>query len=147
MSEFQTPAGAAERDIYPLGWTAPESIAARSGRALADLTLANVRDGLLGPDDFAIHAETLRRQAALAAEHGYPELAANLRRAAELTAVPDGELLAIYEALRPGRATYAELSDLAARLETAYGAKDTAAFVREAAAAYRETGLAPAAGG
>jgi propanediol dehydratase small subunit len=144
MSEPEAPAS---RDVYPLGQTAPASLRAHSGRALGDLTLAHVRDGLLGPDDFAIHAETLRRQARLAAEHGYPELAANLRRAAELTAVPDDELLAIYEALRPGRATSAELGDLAARLETAYGAKDTAAFVREAAEAYRDTGLAPAAEG
>ena len=144
MSESHAQAPSADRDTYPLGVSSPESITARSGRPLSELTLANVRDGLLGPDDFAIRAETLRRQAALAAEHGYAELAANLRRAAELTGVPDDQLLAIYEALRPQRATYADLMDLAARLESAYGAKDTAAFIREAAEAYLETGLSRA---
>ena len=49
---------------------------------------------------------------------GFRQLAANLRRAAELTAVPNAELLRMYEMLRPGRSTYAELQELAARLET-----------------------------
>ncbi len=145
MPETAAPPGPRAKDIYPLGETSPHSLAARSGRALSDLTLANVREGRLGPDGFAINAETLRRQAALAAQHGYPELAANLRRAAELTAVPDDELLAIYDALRPGRATHAGLMDLAARLEAVFDARDTAAFIRDAAEAYRETGLSLAA--
>jgi propanediol dehydratase small subunit len=46
----------------------------------------------------------------------------------------------VYSALRPRRATAAELEDWAARLES-LGAERTAAFVREAAAAYAERGL------
>ena len=38
----------------------------------------------------------------IAQQHGNPQLADNLRRAAELTELPDEEVLAIYEALRPG---------------------------------------------
>lgn len=131
----------ANRDVYPLGETAAESLAARSGRRLSELTLAEARAGDLGPGDFAISAETLRRQAALAEAHGYGKLAANLRRAAELTAVPDDELLAVYNALRPRRATYAELIDLAGRMESVYGAVETARFIRDAADAYRAVGL------
>ncbi len=131
------------RDVYPLGETATESLAARSGRRLSELTLAGVRAGDVGPDDFAISAETLRRQAALAGDHGYDNLAANLRRAAELAAMPDDELLAVYNALRPRRATHAELTDLAGRMETTYGAVETARFIREAADAYRAVGLTP----
>jgi propanediol dehydratase small subunit len=129
------------QDVYPLGETTAESLTARSGRRLSELTLAGVRAGDVGPDDFAISAETLRRQAALAETHGYGKLAANLRRAAELTAVPDDELLAIYNALRPRRTTYAGLIDLAGRMEATYGAVETARFIREAADAYRAVGL------
>ena len=63
-----------------------------------------------------------------------------LERAAELTAVPDDELLEVYTALRPGRSTPAALAGWAARLD-GYGAHRTAAFVREAAAVYAERGL------
>ena len=55
----------------------------------------------------------------MAQQHGNPELAENLRRAAELAAFPDAEVLAVYEALRPRRATHAELESIAARLEAA----------------------------
>jgi len=131
------------QDVYPLGETAAESLTARSGRRLNELTLTGVRAGGLGPDDFAISAETLRRQATLAEAHGYARLAANLRRAAELAAVPDDEMLVVYNALRPRRATHAELTDLAGRMETTYGAVETARFIREAADAYRAVGLTP----
>ena len=54
--------------------------------------------------------------------------------------MPDELLLDVYTALRPRRATAAELEEWAVRLE-GYGAAKTAAFVREAAAAYAERGL------
>lgn len=129
------------RDVYPLGETAAASIRARSGRPLEELSLERVRAGDLGGDDIAISADTLRRQAVLSAEHGYGKLASNLQRAAELTAVPDEELLAVYEALRPRRATHAELLALAERMESVYAAPETAALIREAAEAYGAAGL------
>ena len=61
--------------------------------------------GDLSPADLRVHPDTLRRQAEVAETHGNPQLGENLRRAAELTALPDDEVLAIYEALRPGRST------------------------------------------
>ena len=67
-------------------------------------------------------------------------LAASLERAAELAAVPDDLLLAVYTALRPRRATAVQLENWAAQLES-YGAARTAGFVREAAGAYAERGL------
>ncbi|GIV84471.1 MAG: hypothetical protein KatS3mg052_1478 [Candidatus Roseilinea sp.] len=78
----------------------------------------------------------MHRQAGAAQAAGFTQLAENLRRAAELTAVPKEELLRIYEALRPGRATQAELLAIAEALERDYGAQQTAAFIREAAAEY-----------
>jgi propanediol dehydratase small subunit len=88
-----------------------------------------------------ISASTLRAQAALAAQAGYHALAQNLLRAAELTAVPNEELLQMYEILRPGRSTYAELTQMADRLEREYDAPITATFVREAAETYRSRNL------
>ena len=49
--------------------------------------------------------------------------------------LPDERLLAIYEALRPGRASPGELEALARELEEAHRSPLTAAFVREAARA------------
>jgi propanediol dehydratase small subunit len=51
--------------------------------------------------------------------------------------VPNEELLRIYDALRPGRATHTELLALADRLERDFSAPENAALVREAAEAYR----------
>ena len=71
---------------------------------------------------------------------GRAQLADNLERAAELTAVPEDEVLAVYTALRPGRSTAAELEEWASRLDRR-GATRNGTFVREAAAAYAERGL------
>jgi propanediol dehydratase small subunit len=84
--------------------------------------------------------ETLRLQAEVARAAGREPLAASLERAAELAGVPDDLLLAVYTALRPRRATAAELEEWAVRLES-LGASGTAGFVREASVAYSERGL------
>jgi propanediol dehydratase small subunit len=113
---------------------------ALSGRPLEELTLEAAVSGDLSPADLRVHPDTLRRQAAVAEAHGNPQLGENLRRAAELTALPDEEVLGIYEALRPGRCSRAELDALAARLDGA-AAPLCAALVREAAAAYERRGI------
>jgi propanediol dehydratase small subunit len=113
---------------------------ALSGRPLEELTLEAAVRGDLSPADLRVHPDTLRRQAEVAEAHGNPQLGENLRRAAELTALPDDEVLAIYEALRPGRSTAAGLADVAARLEAA-GAPLCASLVREAAEVYARRGL------
>jgi propanediol dehydratase large subunit len=64
---------------------------------------------------------------------GYGQLAENLRRAAELTRISNQQMLEIYEALRPGRSSYSQLTAWADRLDTEYEAPLTAAFMREAA--------------
>ncbi len=84
---------------------------------------------------------TLRRQADVSRAHGRHQLGESLDRAAELTAVPDGIVLEIYTALRPRRASAAELEAWAARLESEFDAPLLAAFVREAKEAYAARGL------
>ena len=111
-----------------------------SGRSGDEIDLESAVSGDLCPADLRIHPDTLRRQASVAEEHGNPQLGENLRRAAELTALADDEVLAVYEALRPKRSTLAELHALAARL-AAVNAPLCAALVREAAAVYERRGL------
>ena len=115
-------------------------IQALSGRAVDQLTVEAVRSGEVGLADLRIHPETLERQAVVAERHGNPQLAENLRRAAELTGIPDDEVLAIYDALRPGRSTPAQLTGLAASLE-ARGLPRCAALLAEAAEVYARRGL------
>lgn len=126
---------------YPLSESMPDQLRAASGRAYGDVTLDAVADGALSADDLAVDAETLQAQATIAEEAGFPQLAANLRRAAELTRVPNDELLRMYESLRPGRGRYDELIALADTLLGSYNAPVTAQFVQEAAEAYRQREL------
>lgn len=111
-----------------------------SGKPVEELTVEAAAAGRLAPEDIRIHPETLRRQAGVADEHGNPELGMNLRRAAELTSLPDPEVLAIYEALRPHRSSRAELARIADRLDES-GAPLCAGLVREAAEVYERRGL------
>lgn len=126
---------------YPLITHAADSLSAANGKPLAEITLEEAAAGHLSAADLQISAETLRAQAEIARQAGYEELAANLRRAAELTAVPNADLLRMYETLRPGRATLAELLALAETLEREYQAVENAQFVREAASVYEARGL------
>lgn len=125
---------------YPLGDHAPQRVRARTSKPLAELTMANVRAGLLCAEDLAIHPETLRAQATIAEQAGFGRLATNLRRAAELALVPDDKVLAIYEALRPYRVTHSQLMALADELEKDYQAPENAALLREAAGVYLARG-------
>lgn len=118
-----------------------ETVRTASGRILDELNMKAILTGELSAEDFRISGETLCRQADAAEAAGYRELAANLRRAAELTGLSNQEVLDIYNALRPGRSTYKELITLAERLEKDLDAPLTAAFVREAAEVYRERGI------
>ena len=111
-----------------------------SGKELDDVTLDAVRAGEVGPDDLRIHPETLEHQAQVAEAHANPQLAANLRRAAELTTLDDADVMRIYEALRPRRSTADELDELASWL-AARGAVLNSALVREARQAHVRRGL------
>jgi propanediol dehydratase small subunit len=111
-----------------------------SGRQLDELRVEAVLSGELQLEDFRISPETLQRQARIARNAGYPQLAENLLRAAELTRLSNEELLEIYGKLRPGRTTYAEMVAIAERLEKHFDAPRTAAFIRQAAEIYLRRG-------
>ena len=123
-----------------------KTLYSQTGIPLEDLTLEAVLAAKLAPEDFRISAETLRAQAEAAEAAGYRPLAENFRRAAELTAISNEEVLAMYNTLRPGRTTYRQLLALAERLERDFAAPLTAALVREAAEVYLARGLVQDAG-
>ena len=124
---------------YPLMQNADDTLQAMSGRPLSDVTLDALDE--LSIADVQISPATLRAQAEIARAAGFQQLATNLARAAELTAVPNTELLRMYEMLRPQRASHAELLALANELEQRYEAVENATMVREAAELYQARGL------
>ncbi len=126
---------------YPLFANVPDQLRTASGRPLSEITAEAAARGELTMADLQISAATLRAQAQVARQSGYPGLAENLTRAAELTAVPNAEVLRMYSQLRPGRSSAAELVTLAASLEADYHAPECARLVREAAAVYAARGL------
>ena len=113
-----------------------------SGKNIDEIELQKIVSGELSAADLRISARTLRMQAAAAERAGYRQVAQNLRRAAELTAISNSELFEIYDQLRPGRASYEQLLFLARRLETVHQAPLTAAFVRRGAEVYKQCGIA-----
>jgi len=121
---------------YPLSAKRPELIKTPTGKKLSDITLQKVLSGDVTPKDVSITPETLRMQAEIADGVGRTQFAGNLRRAAELTAIPDARVLEIYNALRPNRSTKQELLAIAEEMDTKYNAKINAAFVIEAAGVY-----------
>jgi propanediol dehydratase small subunit len=118
-----------------------DTVRTANGRTLDELNIEAICAGELTAEDFHISAETLHRQADAAEAAGYRQLAENLRRAAELTGIPNQKVFDIYNALRPNRSTYDELITLADRLENDLDASLTAAFVREAAQVYQARGI------
>lgn len=126
---------------YPLGTQRPDLVRTPSGLGLDELTLDALRSGRLDASEMRATAETLELQAHVARAAGRAQLACNLERAAELTAVPDELILEVYTALRPHRSTAHELEGWADRLERDFQATKTAAFVREARAVYAKRNL------
>lgn len=123
---------------YPLGKKRSDLIKTKSNKSLNDINMENVLNGSITPDDIKITPEVLIYQAEIAESIGRHAFAKNLRRAAELTAVPDDRVLEIYNALRPYRSTKQELLDIAFELENKYNAKANAALVREACEVYEK---------
>jgi propanediol dehydratase small subunit len=127
---------------YPVAEKSPDRIKGQRGKSLDALTLEAAANGDLHMDDLRITPTALLQQAEIARSVGRAALAENFERAAEMTRLPQDEIMRIYELLRPGRAqSAAELEAVAERLASEYQAHRLAAFVREAAALYERRGL------
>ena len=128
------------KNDYPLADKRPDLVRSATGLRLDEITLEKLKADALTFEDIRIRPETLEYQAQIADGAGRSNLAANLRRAAEMTQIPDSRLLEMYDALRPYRCTKQELLNIASELESKYKAKRCAEFVREAAYVYEQRG-------
>lgn len=123
---------------YPLGAKRKDLVKTPSGKTLDDITLDSIMKERIKADDLRITPETLELQAQVADSVGRTPFARNLRRAAELTRIPDNRILEIYNALRPFRSTKAELLAIRDELLNKYQAKITASLVKEACEVYEK---------
>ncbi|WPC44383.1 diol dehydratase small subunit [Clostridium sp. JS66] len=130
--------GSLTKNDYPLAQKRSDLIRTKSGKTLNDINIESVLNGSVSAEDIKITPEVLIYQAEIAESIGRHAFAKNLRRAAELTAVPDDRVLEIYNALRPYRSAKQELLDIADELENKYNAKISAALVREACEVYEK---------
>ncbi|ADL07324.1 diol dehydratase small subunit [Thermosediminibacter oceani] len=121
---------------FPLSKKRPELLKSATGKKFTEITFEEALRGNVRAEDFRISPDTLLIQAEIAERVGRKQFANNLRRAAELTRVPDERILEIYNALRPYRSTKEELLAIADELQQKYDAPICAAFVREAAEVY-----------
>lgn len=122
---------------YPLSRKRPDLVRTLSGNSFEAVTLEEVVSQRIGSQEFRIRPETLQMQARIAAAHGRKQLALNLRRAAELTAMSDDDIFKVYDALRPRRSSEEELLAIAKELDKKYQARLNAELVREAAHIYK----------
>lgn len=123
---------------YPLADHHADEVTTPTGRHLSDITMDAVLGGEITAEDLRISPDTLRTQADIAAAAGRRQLGDNFRRAAELTAVPDERILAMYNALRPRASSREQLLDMARELQEEYDAPLCADLVREAAEVYEQ---------
>ena len=126
---------------YPLGEYEKDKITSKTGKALSDITLDEVKKNHISSDDIKISKETLNAQGQIAKEAGSAPMELNFARAAELVDVPDEVILKMYDKLRPNRSTKLELVTMAKELLDKYDAKNCARLVMEAAEVYEKRGV------
>ena len=120
------PAGRFTAADYPLLEKHPEVVRTPTGKPMEAITMEAVRSGAITGEDLRISRDMLLCQADVAESAGKKQMAENLRRAAEMTAVPDDK---------------AQLEQMAATLENDYGAAMCARLVREALEIYEKRGI------
>lgn len=123
---------------YPVAQKHPDWVKSGTGKTINDITLNNVLNGSLTPEDLKITPSILKTQGQIATSAGRKSISRNFDRAAELTVVPDARVLEMYNALRPYRSSKQELLDIATELETKYNAPICAGYFREAADHYEK---------
>lgn len=126
---------------YPMLQKHGADIKTPTGRGMGDITLENVLKNNVSIQDVRISGEMLHAQAQIAESAGKKQLGQNLRRAAELTQVPDGTIIKMYDMLRPHRSTKAQMEELAQTLLQKYHASMCAQLVREAAEIYEKRNI------
>ena len=138
---LQNNTGTATAADYPILQKHPDWVKTPDGRPVSQIDLSTVQRGEVENKDIRISRQMLLKQAEVAESAGKPQVAENFRRAAEMTEVPDELVIRRYDKLRPNRATYRELCEMADTLENEYNAARCAKLVREAAEIYQKRGI------
>ncbi len=126
---------------YPMLKKHGDMIKTPTGKSVSELTLENVLNENVTIKDVRISSEMLHAQAQIAESAGKKQIGENLKRAAELTQVPDDTIIKMYDMLRPNRSTKAQLEELANTLLNQYHAPMCAQLVQEAAAVYEKRNI------
>ena len=84
---------------YPVYEKHPELIKTPTGKPVEEITMEAILKGEVTADDCKIAPETLELQAQIQESFGNPQVAANFRRAAEMTRIPDERILEIYNCI------------------------------------------------
>lgn len=141
VSVAQTEKRGLTPEDYPLLDKHPDLVNTPTGKNISQMTMDAVRRGDAVPEDLRISREMLLNQAQVAESAGKPQVAQNFRRAAELTGVPDDEVIRMYDMLRPNRATHEQLEAMAELLRERYHAPMCADLVVEAMTVYDKRGV------
>lgn len=126
---------------YPMLKKHGDIIKTPTGKSVSEISLENVLNESVSIKDVRISSEMLHAQAEIAESAGKKQIGENLKRAAELTQVPDDTIIKMYDMLRPNRSTKAQLEELAQTLLNQYHAPMCAQLVREAVAVYEKRSI------
>ncbi|MDD6235830.1 MAG: diol dehydratase small subunit [Clostridiales bacterium] len=126
---------------YPLMEKHSDIIKTPTGKSVSDISLEAVSKGNVSVEDVRISAQMLQNQADIAESAGKKQIAENLRRAAEMTAIEDDVVIKMYDMLRPNRATKEQLTEMAETLRNQYHAPLLSQLVSEACAVYEKRGI------
>ena len=126
---------------YPLMEKHSDIIKTPTGKSISEISLDAVSKGNVSVEDVRISAQMLQNQADIAESAGKKQIAENLRRAAEMTAIEDDVVIKMYDMLRPNRATKEQLAGMAETLRNKYHAPLLSQLVIEACAVYEKRGI------
>ena len=112
------------KEDYPLYEHHYDDIRTATGKSLNDFTLEAIQKGEIQPEDC-----------------GNFQIAAELRRSAEMTRIPDSRIMEIYNSLRPRMSEKKKLKEIAEELKTKYDAPQCAAFIEDAIHVYEKRNM------
>ena len=129
------------QDDYPLYEKHYDDICTTTGKGLDDFTLEEILNGKITPEDCRISSEILERHAQIEESVGNFQIAAELRRSAEMTRIPDERIMEIYNALRPRMSNKEKLVKITEELREKYDAPRCAEFIEDAIYVYEKRNM------
>lgn len=129
------------KEDYPLYDKHYADIRTATGKRLNDFTLDAVLNGKIVAEDCRISSEILEKHAQIEESVGNFQIAAELRRSAEMTRIPDNRIMEIYNALRPRMSNKEKLLEIIDELKTQYNAPRCAEFIEDAIYVYEKRNM------